>query len=248
MGGALLIALFSFWPDASRFFAMITGKIIEFMNEITFGLDTLSFLNFSEVSINNVSMILLCLVIVSLSFAFINKSIKLFYTSGFLILLLISLSIYEDILSKQNNQITVYNANKETCIDIYEGNNCIEMVNKKDTDTENTFYTSTNRIKRRVKKTKTLPLKKGVFQLNFNAVNYLVCNGDTLNKYDSTLFSNKVVLLVNNPYLKNSDLSTAKLVVADASNNYKTLRYLTQHTDEEKLWITKSKGAYINSK
>lgn len=128
MYGGMLILLFSKLVIISKALVWLTAFLVKVMNATTLFLDELPFCVTDNIHISFLNMILLYLLIFFVFMAIEQRSLRLIISSLALTVVMLSVSLFYDIRSKDNNSLTIYHSDKTTAISIFGANNCTLLI------------------------------------------------------------------------------------------------------------------------
>jgi competence protein ComEC len=245
MFGAALIILFSKIKIIAAGLAWIVGKSVWLMNIFTEWLDSIEFSNIAGIHTSMLEMVLLFALILTLTYAFLNKHYLSFLFSLGIVIFLLGSSIFSFYAVEKQERILVYSLQDHFGMQFITGSSSIvlsDCLNERSRQTVGNYSSAVS-----VKNTKYDQMKKGLYTFTYKSKKWCLLIADSLSAYDTRELSCDYFVVSRNAFVKGLETIDARRIIVDGSNGYKTLNYLKKLPAEfaGKVWITKEKGAYI---
>ncbi len=248
MFGSVLIVIFSKVKVIAGALTFIVAKSVWIMNSFTEWLDKVEFSYISGINTGFIDMLLLFLLLGTITYALLHKNYISFVASFIIMIFMLGSGIFLSISESDKNQLLVFHFNKESEIGLINGKSANYFTisglqeNSRSKQSINNFNTSSS-----ITKTKETQLTEGIYLFSYAGKKWCWAIGSDLSKYELNRLNCDYLILSKDSRIKKiEDISTLK-IIADGSNNYKTINFLKKklETTPQKLWITKEKGAFI---
>lgn len=248
MFGSVLIVIFSKIKVVASVLTFIVAKSVWIMNSFTEWLDKVEFSYISGINTGFIDMLLLFLLLGTITYALLHKNYISFVASFLIMIFMLGSSIFFSLSGSDKNQLLVFHFNKESEIGLISHRSANYFIGTDNQDNNRSKQTISNfNSSSSINQTKENHLPEGVYLFNFAGKKWCWTIGGDLSKYELNKLNCDYLIISKDARIKKiEDISTLK-IIADGSNNYKTLNFLKKKFENtpQKLWITKEKGAFI---
>ena len=247
MFGSVFIVLFSKVKAIAMIITWIVSKSVWIMNTFTEWLDLLEFSYISDINTGFIDMIILFLLLITVTHAFLQKSsLSLVATFCILIFTLISGLIFK--LEGNPPQLLVFHFNKESTIGFIGNKSAIYLMDSTKPDNSKSLQTIANyNTVSGIQQTQNKILEPGIYQFTYAGKKWNWLNRCDLSSYVDERLNCDYLIISGNGKFTDIETIQATHIIVDGNNSYKTINYLKKKFENNpgKLWITKEKGAFV---
>lgn len=245
----ILVLCLSPFAAICKYCILALSWSVDLMNNLTRFFDSWPASFIPNINISFLQAVLLYVLIALLSAAIIRKSYRLLLYALSTAIAVTSLSLIADISRQQEEQLCVYQVNKNTVIDLFAGNSGLCIGNTESPGNAG-FHLSGNRTAHAISRQSTQSLKKGLTAIEWGGKRILIFNNCRSAHFKNNIPKADLVILSHDPAVKTADLLAQfqpSQVIIDGSNSPGTIRKWKKAAlkNGATVWVTKESGAKV---